>query len=212
MKRRDLSSCEGGKCLGECSPGCTWSDVNNTNCQTQCFTKSCDYDGIDCPQCSPGCKLAMMGDGVCQDLCNVKACNYDQGDCPSSGSTWEIGVLMAFGVTLIVLSFLCMSVFIFIYCKSRRRVLPEIYIAANSEDTVPSLTEAIINSKYPEKYYEEDEKYSQTTCSICLEDFTADVLIRQLNCEHIFHKTCITEWFLEHSRDPRCPLCKLNPF
>jgi hypothetical protein len=39
----------------------------------------------------------------------------------------------------------------------------------------------------PQKLYNSLEKYSQTQCYICLEDFQSIDLIKILNCQHIFH-------------------------
>jgi RING-finger-containing ubiquitin ligase len=45
-----------------------------------------------------------------------------------------------------------------------------------------------------------------TTCSICLEDFTADESLRLLPCGHVFHTSCILPWLTK--RATSCPLCK----
>jgi hypothetical protein len=45
-----------------------------------------------------------------------------------------------------------------------------------------------------------------TTCSICLEDFTPDETLRLLPCGHIFHTSCILPWLTK--RATSCPLCK----
>lgn len=43
------------------------------------------------------------------------------------------------------------------------------------------------------------------TCAICLEKVVAGDLVRQLQCEHVFHRPCVDLWLLRH---PNCPLCK----
>lgn len=195
----------------ECSPGCLWEDVNNNFCDDNCFNSNCNYDGTDCIQCALNCNLYMIGNGNCDKPCNIKSCNYDDGDCEASDS-WRVGILLAFGITLIVLSMICMLIFILIYCRSKYRTRPAIYSSGTNEETAPNITEAIINSRYPHTRYDSKSQFSQETCSVCLEDFTVGVLIRQLGCKHIFHKDCICDWLLEHHRDPRCPLCKMSPF
>ena len=40
-------------------------------------------------------------------------------------------------------------------------------------------------------------------CSICLEDFRANVMVRNLPCSHFFHKACIDKWL---SQNETCPL------
>ena len=42
-------------------------------------------------------------------------------------------------------------------------------------------------------------------CVICLEDFREGDDIIILPCIHVFHKTCITDWFHTHND---CPICK----
>lgn len=45
-------------------------------------------------------------------------------------------------------------------------------------------------------------------CTICLDEFTPGIRVRQLPCGHVFHSTCIARWFIE--RSAVCPLCKLD--
>ncbi|KAI9719437.1 MAG: hypothetical protein M1812_003508 [Candelaria pacifica] len=49
--------------------------------------------------------------------------------------------------------------------------------------------------------------YSQSTCSICLDDFEShSTVVRELPCEHVFHPECV-DTFLRTSSS-LCPLCK----
>ncbi len=41
-------------------------------------------------------------------------------------------------------------------------------------------------------------------CSICLEQFVINDKINKLDCEHMFHKECLDEWFINNN----CPLCR----
>jgi Ring finger domain len=43
-------------------------------------------------------------------------------------------------------------------------------------------------------------------CSICLERFSEESLLRPLECGHYFHLECIDPWLLNRSN--RCPICK----
>lgn len=48
---------------------------------------------------------------------------------------------------------------------------------------------------------------SELSCSVCYEgDFTPDN-IHVTSCSHIFHSTCISEWYATSSRR-KCPYCK----
>ena len=46
-----------------------------------------------------------------------------------------------------------------------------------------------------------------THCSICLELFDPDLLLKQLPCKHVFHVACLSDWLRNHKS---CPLCRLQ--
>ena len=45
-------------------------------------------------------------------------------------------------------------------------------------------------------------------CSVCLDEFKEDDILKKLNCEHIFHKDCLEPWLNNNNRN--CPLCKTD--
>ncbi|KAF9378622.1 E3 ubiquitin-protein ligase znrf3 [Podila verticillata] len=45
------------------------------------------------------------------------------------------------------------------------------------------------------------------SCTICLCEYEPDDLLRQMPCQHLFHKECVDEW-LKLKRT--CPLCKFD--
>lgn len=51
-----------------------------------------------------------------------------------------------------------------------------------------------------------DDPTIKDNCSICLEGYEQDSIIRKLNCSHIFHKECIDPWLLKESY--KCPICR----
>ena len=51
------------------------------------------------------------------------------------------------------------------------------------------------------------ESEANMECAICLTDFLDSSMCRQLPCEHVFHKSCIDEWFI---LSVKCPMCKRN--
>lgn len=51
--------------------------------------------------------------------------------------------------------------------------------------------------------YNKDCKYS--SCTICIEDFKEEYYIVKLECGHLFHEECISEWGLYKQE---CPVCK----
>eukprot|EP00475_Leptophrys_vorax_P037342 TRINITY_DN6420_c0_g4_i1.p1 TRINITY_DN6420_c0_g4~~TRINITY_DN6420_c0_g4_i1.p1 ORF type:complete len:290 (+),score=55.52 TRINITY_DN6420_c0_g4_i1:63-872(+) len=54
-----------------------------------------------------------------------------------------------------------------------------------------------------------DVEKSERNCAICLECLSAEqddgIWLRELQCQHIFHKPCIDPWF---KRVKNCPLCR----
>ena len=45
-------------------------------------------------------------------------------------------------------------------------------------------------------------------CSVCLDEFKEDDILKKLNCEHIFHKDCLEPWLNNNNRN--CPLCRTD--
>jgi len=45
-------------------------------------------------------------------------------------------------------------------------------------------------------------------CAVCLDSFVSGDLVRQLPCQHDFHRDCIDVWLLE--RSSRCPICRYD--
>ncbi|NXW65657.1 RN128 ligase, partial [Eurystomus gularis] len=45
------------------------------------------------------------------------------------------------------------------------------------------------------------------TCVVCIEVYKPNEVVRILTCNHLFHKSCIDPWLLEHRT---CPMCKCD--
>ncbi|CAI2349092.1 unnamed protein product [Caenorhabditis sp. 36 PRJEB53466] len=45
----------------------------------------------------------------------------------------------------------------------------------------------------------------QSDCAVCLDPYQLQDVVRLLPCKHIYHKSCIDPWLLEHRT---CPMCK----
>ncbi|XP_042195132.1 RING finger protein 150a isoform X2 [Callorhinchus milii] len=44
-------------------------------------------------------------------------------------------------------------------------------------------------------------------CAVCIEGYKPNDVVRILPCRHLFHKTCVDPWLLDHRT---CPMCKMN--
>ncbi|GFS14408.1 E3 ubiquitin-protein ligase RNF130 [Elysia marginata] len=44
-------------------------------------------------------------------------------------------------------------------------------------------------------------------CAICIEPYKDGDIIRLMPCRHVFHKSCVDPWLLDHRT---CPMCKLD--
>ena len=57
--------------------------------------------------------------------------------------------------------------------------------------------------KFPQIYYKKNE-YENFECAICFDTFKENELLKQLGCNHIFHKECLSQWLLNMNT---CPFC-----
>ncbi|KHN71908.1 RING finger protein [Toxocara canis] len=49
------------------------------------------------------------------------------------------------------------------------------------------------------------DKELDADCPVCIDPYRAGDIVRSLPCRHVFHKTCVDPWLLEHRT---CPMCK----
>ena len=54
-------------------------------------------------------------------------------------------------------------------------------------------------------YIKKKGRFEPPICCICLENIVIGQNIYQLSCKHLFHKSCVTNWFKEKSE---CPYCR----
>jgi hypothetical protein len=47
----------------------------------------------------------------------------------------------------------------------------------------------------------------ENNCSICLDEFKNEDILKKLNCSHIFHKDCLVPWINNYKS---CPLCRTD--
>ena len=64
-----------------------------------------------------------------------------------------------------------------------------------------------VEAKVSTSSYETFVEPMCTSCSICQSDFEKKNMVSKLECSHIFHTECISEWVRYKSE---CPNCKAN--
>ncbi|XP_063539573.1 E3 ubiquitin-protein ligase RNF126-like [Cydia strobilella] len=57
----------------------------------------------------------------------------------------------------------------------------------------------------PSEAVTEEQAAANTSCSVCWENFQLGEMVSKLQCEHIFHSTCIEPWLQLHAT---CPICR----
>jgi hypothetical protein len=69
----------------------------------------------------------------------------------------------------------------------------------NENINIDSLNTLVVCNELPEN-----------NCSICLEEFKNEDLLKKLNCNHIFHKDCLGTWINNNTNknNNTCPLCR----
>ena len=96
--------------------------------------------------------------------------------------------------------------------KRSHRIPPEeidklsTYIYVPTNDTPNEVNRAQLSEPSSETAAENHTFFSQSSCTICLEDFIPKATeVRSLPCHHIYHPQCIDPHLA--SRSSRCPVC-----
>uniref|UniRef100_A0A1A9VZU0 RING-type domain-containing protein n=1 Tax=Glossina brevipalpis TaxID=37001 RepID=A0A1A9VZU0_9MUSC len=55
-----------------------------------------------------------------------------------------------------------------------------------------------------------NEGKEEACCTVCLNDFHLNEIIRKLPCNHDFHVDCIDKWLKSHHNCPNCRGCALD--
>lgn len=50
------------------------------------------------------------------------------------------------------------------------------------------------------------DKNKESSCTICMDDFNDNEIIRTMVCNHVFHRMCIDKWLTKE--DFKCPVCR----
>ncbi|KAF8377257.1 hypothetical protein HHK36_030632 [Tetracentron sinense] len=66
--------------------------------------------------------------------------------------------------------------------------------------------QALIEEKIPTFCYRSESTPELIECAVCLSKFREGEKMRELKCNHVFHKDCLDKW-LQHD-SATCPLCR----
>jgi len=69
----------------------------------------------------------------------------------------------------------------------------------------PSTIESLPVHRHTENPESKSISEEKRACSICLESFEKDEMLKTLTCFHSFHQKCIDNWLI---RVANCPVCK----
>lgn len=61
--------------------------------------------------------------------------------------------------------------------------------------------------KYQSVMYKNLMNVKHTSCIICYEEFKPTVMCSTMNCQHVFHTRCLSEWLKESNC---CPFCRVS--
>lgn len=65
-----------------------------------------------------------------------------------------------------------------------------------------------ISVDFPQEAHNQSDEMSEVMCAICYVPFDQDARVTLLpQCNHVFHKGCIAEWFKSHGT---CPICRCD--
>ncbi|KAK3564434.1 hypothetical protein QTP86_020374 [Hemibagrus guttatus] len=105
-----------------------------------------------------------------------------------------------FGITAIILGYFIFVVISRFY-QNRQLRIQQRKLKKVTEKAVATLEVRRLRRTDPEVEAEE------SSCVVCLDSFMRCDVVTTLPCSHLFHKTCIEPWLLEHHT---CPMCKYD--
>jgi len=115
----------------------------------------------------------------------------------------NIAVYSALAFSLIVL--IIWAILTTLKYKYHTRMLSALQAFRVEREEEKTLTKKDMNIYFPKKKFQDiPASFSQTLCSVCLEDFEPEANCRQLYCEHIYHTNCIEAWLSNHYNCPNC--------
>ncbi|XP_036425088.1 RING finger protein 148 [Colossoma macropomum] len=105
-----------------------------------------------------------------------------------------------FGITAIILGYFIFVVIRRLY-RNRQLRIQQRELKKVAERAIAKLQVRTLRRTDPEVEAEENN------CAVCIDSFKRGDIVTTLPCSHLFHKTCIEPWLLEHHT---CPMCKYD--
>ncbi|KAH7861487.1 hypothetical protein Vadar_026806 [Vaccinium darrowii] len=65
----------------------------------------------------------------------------------------------------------------------------------------------LIDEENPASRYKSRKRLEPMECTVCLSNLEKGEEIRNLKCNHTFHKACVDKW-LQQDSEVTCPLCR----
>ena len=101
-------------------------------------------------------------------------------------------IILILGCVFIIISFPCVL-------RGLRRM-------RQYKDLKQEITQEMIDQQVTSVAYSSAQHGAGLSCAICLGDYQQEEIIRTLPCSHLYHKSCVDEWFL--SGNQTCPNCR----
>ncbi|XP_030621476.1 RING finger protein 148 [Chanos chanos] len=109
-----------------------------------------------------------------------------------------------FGVTAIALGYFVVLTIRRLY-HARQERLQQRHLKTVAKKAIDKLQVRTLRRNDPE--VESNVESNTNSCAVCIESFRHGDVVTVLPCSHLFHKTCIEPWLLEHRT---CPMCKYD--
>ncbi|PAV85083.1 hypothetical protein WR25_04507 isoform A [Diploscapter pachys] len=102
-------------------------------------------------------------------------------------------------IILMVISLACLVFYYvqrFRYAHAKDRLQRRLFNAARKALT-----------RIPTRMLKSGDAELETDCAVCIDPYQTHDVVRTLPCRHVYHKSCIDPWLLEHRT---CPMCKAD--
>ncbi len=99
-------------------------------------------------------------------------------------------------------------------CMKQRNAIGELVQLYERREWVCSAQERlklILDMAPKGRYSVGKTKYTQQSCTVCLNEFKDNCEIRTLVCSHVFHSVCAESWIESRLNNsvPKCPVCNV---